>query len=486
MSDELLSLEPKNVWYYFNEICKIPHGTCNEAGIRNFIKAEAEKHGLKYHIDEIGNIVVYKNGSGKYKNAKPIIIQCHIDMVCVAANGFQYDPVKDPIKPEIEDGWVIAKNTTLGADDGTGVAMALALFNNKQLQMGPIEFLFTVMEEKSLDGAFALKEDVLHASSLINIDSPEDHIAFIGCGGGYGLELKLPVKNEAVPGDYVGLKISISGLKGGHSALVVTDQRGNSNKIMARILFAVRQKYDLLLSEINGGTKHNVLPSETQATIAVKKDNLDQVKAIINDQIFKIGNELSIADPDLKICLEDVAVKESIGLDASKKLTAFLNAAPSGLVTMSYEIEGLVQTSTNLATIKTEKSEIMIKFLTRSSSKTEMEAVNDNIRAHAELLGVKAEHFMDFPAWQPNLNSPLLGLMRRTYMSLFDSEMKPTGTHAGLECGVIKSKYPNMDMVSIGANTIGFHQVGEKVEIKSVEKSWTLLTKTLENFAKGR
>lgn len=481
---DILSLEPKRLWYYFNEICKIPHGSENEKNLVNFIKSFAEKNDLKYKVEDIGNVVVYKDGVGSGKSAKPVALQAHIDMVCVGDPKIKWDPMKDPITPRIAGDFVTANRTSLGADCGIGVAAMLALLEDKTTNLPPLEGVFTVMEEKGLDGAFALDPKLIKARVLINLDSEEEGLLFIGSAGGYGIEADMTVKREPIPAGYTGLKLSVSGLKGGHSGLVINEQRGNANKIIARILYRTHLKHPLLLSDIKGGEKHNVIPSDGYAVFAVKQGERAQVEELIKNLSAKIVKELSVIDPSLKIELVSATAKDSFGQDTSYKLISFLNCAPNGVITMNYNFKEFVQTSTNLAVVTTTADNVNIKSLSRSSSATEMEAISDEILARCELLGLKTNVFLYFPVWQPDANSPLLKTTRETYKELFEMDPKVVTVHAGLETGVIGEKIPGMDMISFGPDLHGAHSIVEKVGIKSVKKMWQLTLRTLENFTR--
>lgn len=483
--DTITSLEPKRLWHHFNEICKIPHGSGNEEGLRRYIIEFAEEHGLKYKTDTIGNIVVLKDGVGELKNAKPIVLQSHMDMVCEGAEGYTYDPAKDPIRPKIDNGWVTSGVTTLGADNGIGLAASLAICEDKSLKHGPIECLFTMTEETGLDGAFGLSKDILTGRTMINLDSEEEGLFFVGCAGGCDSILDIPVVNKELPKDLLGFKIVISGLKGGHSGLNIVDQRGNAIKILAKILYNLHTNTDVHLCDMSGGTRRNVIPSHAEAVIAIKKHKRAKVIGLIEEMKEKMKAELHSIDPDLKIEMSDVPVSTSFGLRASGKIIAFLKVLHSGVIKMSYDIPGLVQTSTNLAIVKVENEHLSVQFLSRSSSAAELESAKGKLRACAELVGASVEEPGGYPGWQPNVDSKILKLSMATYKETFGVDARYSAIHAGLECGIIGEKFPGIDMVSCGPDIKGAHSVKEKVEIRSVEKFWKLLIKVIENFAKA-
>lgn len=484
MAEDILGLEPKRVWYYFNEVCKIPHGSGNESGLRDYIVGVAKKLGLEYKTDERGNVVVRKPANNS-KSSKTIVLQGHLDMVCEAEKGRKFDPSKDPIKPYADGDWIKAEGTSLGADNGIALAVVLALLESKDIEHGPLECLMTVEEETGLFGATALSSDMLKGKTMINMDTEVDDTLYVGCAGGRTYVFELPCKETPVPDGYVGLHISVSGLKGGHSGLEIHQQRGNANKILGRILGEIKMKCGLILSSFDGGTKHNVIPFDASATIAVKKENKEKIEKIIGGFIPVIKNELSKADPNCKIDFKTVQLSNVIEKNVSDKIINFINAAPHGVLKMSLDIEGLVQTSVNLAVVKMEKGKCSITVLARSSVESESDATIEQYLSLAELVGAKIAESNGYPGWQPNINSPILNLVKKVFKGVYNKEPNITAIHAGLECGVIGAKYPDIDMIAIGPELHDVHSPNEKLGIKSTQNFWKFATKILEEVARG-
>lgn len=483
MSGSVLDLEPKRLWYYFNEICKIPHGSENEAGLVAYIVKFAGDHGLESSVDEMGNLVVRKPATSSAAS-KPIVLQGHLDMVCEAAPNTTVDFSKDPIKPVINGEWVRAEGTTLGADNGIGNAACLAILESKDMIHGPLECLFTVCEETGLDGAQALKADFVKGRTMINLDTEVDGVLYVGCAGGEFPVVEPPFKRVPVPAGYKGLEISVSGLLGGHSGLMIHLQRGNAVKLLGRILGGVRDKYDMILSDIKGGTKHNVIPSEANAVIAVRDGDKSSIQKLVFEIASQIKGELAAADPNCKTEVKDATLKDVVEKGASDKFVFFINAAPHGVIKMSHDIEGMVQTSFNFAVVRTESDHFYVQTSTRSSVDSEMGAVRSGFSSLAKLIGSEVKISGGYPGWPSNLKSPIFKLAKGVYREMFGEEPHVTAIHAGLECGVVGKKYPGMDMVSVGPQIEGAHSVDERVDIKSVAKFWKYLVKVLEEFAK--
>jgi dipeptidase D len=481
---DITTLEPKKLWHFFAELCKIPHGSGNEEGIRKFLIKFADERGLKYKRDTVGNVVIYKEASNGFKSAKPLIYQAHMDMVCESDPKIGWDPLKDPVKPRIDGDWVVATGTTLGSDNGMGMAAMLAVCDDKSLKHGPVECLFTTTEETGLDGAFGLQNDMLNGRTMVNLDSEDERIIFVGCAGGCETTVNIPLSRKALPKEHIGLQITISGLKGGHSGLMINEQRGNAIKLIARVLYGLHRRYHILLCDINGGTRRNVIPNLATATIALKRTARAKIVGYIEELKRNITDELRIIDPDFKLELKDVPVTESLNHKLSDKILCYLHSQPHGVITMSYDIPGLVQTSTNLAIVHTNNDFVTVAALSRSSSATEIEAVKDRLAAHAELIGIEVEESGGYPGWQPNLSSHILKLTKKIFNEMFGAEPKHAAIHAGLECGIIGEKFPGMDMISFGPEIKGAHSINEKVHIKSAGEFYNALVKIAENFAK--
>jgi len=468
----LENLEPKVVWKYFEEICKIPRCSKHEEKIAEYIMEVARKHGLEVEKDEVGNVVARKKANG-YENAPMITLQCHMDMVCEKNKDVEHDFSKDAIQPYVDGEWVKAKGTTLGADNGIGLAMCLALMEEKDIKHGPLEFLFTVDEETGLTGAFNLKKEFIKGELLINLDSEDFGVIYIGCAGGGNSTIKLPVKFENV--DKEGLRIHVKGLKGGHSGIEIDKGRANSIKLLARILYNINAR----ISKIEGGDKHNAIPREAIAEVVVDGDVMDKIKEL--EAAFK--NEYSKTEPDLKVEVENCKITKVIDEESNKKLIKLLMGLPHGVIAMSQEVEGLVETSTNLATIRMD-DEATIVMSSRSSINSALDALMQSIRCIGELAGASVEEGSKYPGWKPNLESRLLKIASDAFKELYGKEPEKKAIHAGLETGVIGDITGINEIISIGPQIEHPHSPDERVHIKSVEEFWKYLLHLLEKVAK--
>ena len=474
----ILDLEPKIVWKHFDEIRKIPRCSKHEEKIREYIVNFAKQHGLEYQVDKAGNVVVRKPASSGMENKPMVVLQAHMDMVCEKNKDVDHDFSKDPIKVKIEGEWVTAEGTTLGADDGIGVATALAILEDKNLKHPPIEALFTVDEETGLTGAFALEKDFLKGRTMINLDSEEFGIIYVGCAGGGDSTIKLAVKKEKVPDGMKVMHVFVKGLKGGHSGCDIHEQRGNAIKILARILWKVKKEMEMRIIDISGGDKHNAIPREAEATVAV--ENAERFKEIVNSEAKDILEEIKPVDPDMKVEISEAKGEKGLDKESSYKVIDLLYALPHGVLAMSYDIPDLVETSTNLAKVRLEGDKVTVVMSSRSSSKTELQATRDRIRAIAELAGAEVEEGSTYPGWKPNLDSKILKIAKEVFKEMFGKEPEIKAIHAGLETGVIGEKFPGMDMISIGPDVRNPHTPDEKVHIGSVEKFYRYVAKILE------
>jgi len=474
----ILDLEPKIVWKHFDEIRKIPRCSKHEEKIREYIVNFAKQHGLEYQVDKAGNVVVRKPASSGMENKPMVVLQAHMDMVCEKNKDVDHDFSKDPIKVKIEGEWVTAEGTTLGADDGIGVATALAILEDKNLKHPPIEALFTVDEETGLTGAFALEKDFLKGRTMINLDSEEFGIIYVGCAGGGDSTIKLAVKKEKVPDGMKVMHVFVKGLKGGHSGCDIHEQRGNAIKILARILWKVKKEMEMRIIDISGGDKHNAIPREAEATVAVK--DAERFKEIVNNEAKDILEEIKPVDPDMKVEISEAKGEEGLDKESSYKVIDLLYALPHGVLAMSYDIPDLVETSTNLAKVRLEGDKVTVVMSSRSSTKTELQATRDRIRAIAELAGAEVEEGSTYPGWKPNLDSKILKIAKEVFKEMFGKEPEIKAIHAGLETGVIGEKFPGMDMISIGPDVRNPHTPDEKVHIGSVEKFYRYVAKILE------
>ncbi|HEX2984129.1 MAG TPA: aminoacyl-histidine dipeptidase [Ignavibacteriales bacterium] len=483
MGHILGSLKPELLWNHFEEICSYPRPSRKEEKVAEYVMSVGSRNGLETIKDSFGNVLIRKPATPGMENLKPVVLQGHLDMVAEKNNDVQHDFDNDPITPYIDGDWVKAKGTTLGSDNGIGVAAALTIMESKDVQHGPIEFLFTLDEETGLFGAQSLKPGFLKAEILLNLDSEEDGTFYIGCAGGKNSFVNFKYKKEEPEGRFSYFDVSVKGLKGGHSGLEIHVGKGNAIKIMSRILFNAMQKFDARLSKLDGGSKHNAIPREAFATVAIKKSAEEKFVKMVKDLEKTIKAEYATMEPDLKISTEKIKKAGKIlNQKAAKNLVTALLSVPNGVDKMSPDIPGLVQTSSNLAVIKTEDKNIAVTLSHRSSVESEKNEVADRIAALFTLAGAEVESGDGYPGWQPNIHSDSLKVSKSVYENLFHSEPEIKAIHAGLECGIIKEKFPNMDMISFGPTIIGAHSPDEKVQISAVEKFWNLLVNILKNI----
>lgn len=483
MSNPIEGLKPEGVWKYFAEISKIPRGSKNEKQIAAYVMQKAKDFGLEAKQDKYLNVLVKKPASPGYENRTMICLQGHLDMVCEKNKDTIHDFEKDPIEL-VRDGNVMKANgTTLGADNGIAVATNLAIMEDKSLVHGPLEFLFTVDEETGLTGATNLKPGFVQSKTLMNLDSEEEGELFVGCSGGKNTIGTWKITFEKAPGKTVPLMIKVKGLKGGHSGLEIDKGRGNSLKIINRLLLALTDLGGRLCC-VEGGNKSNAIPRESDALVYVPAANLNKAKKTVATFNTTVKAELATVEPDLVV---EVEVRKDLGKGKVMKkqqqalLLKTIAGLPHGVIKMSADIPGLVETSTNVAVLKTEKSKVTLITSQRSSVASEILEICQSVSAVFELGGAKVEKTEGYPGWKPNLASPILKLAKTTYQQLYGKEPAVKAIHAGLECGIIGEKYPGMDMVSFGPTLQGVHSPDEKIYIDTVERFWKFLLGILKN-----
>lgn len=478
---EIKNLEPKAVWNNFDMICSIPHPSKHEAKLAEALVEFAKKHNLDHEIDQTGNVIMRKPASQGMENRKGVILQAHIDMVPQKNSDVNHDFEKDPILPWIDGEWVRAKGTTLGADNGMGAAATLAVLEDKTLVHGPIEALFTIDEETGMTGAFGLKAGELKGDILLNLDSETEGELYVGCAGGIDATITFDYKKETTPVEMSGFALNITGLKGGHSGMDIILGRGNANKIIFR-LFKALEKLGMRISEINGGSLRNAIPREAFSTITIPTSNVAEAKKIVETLGNEIKNEISIVDPNFSISFEPTSLPANVmDLDTQKKLVRAIYACPNGIMRMSDSMEGLTETSTNLAIIKSNENTIEICCLLRSSVDSAKMDLAEMMASVFELAGAKCNFDGAYPGWKPNMKSPILETMQSIYKKLFGREPKIMAIHAGLECGLLGGVYPSWDMISFGPTIMNPHSPDERVNIASVKLFWEYLTETLKN-----
>ncbi len=482
MNEELLTLEPKKVWKNFVELTKIPRPSKKEGKIIEYMKSWAESKGLEHLVDEVGNVIIKKPATPGMKNRKGIILQGHLDMVPQKNNDIEHDFEKDPIQAYIDGDWVTAKGTTLGADNGMGVAAAMTVLESDDIEHGPIEALMTIDEETGMTGAFELKPGILNGDILMNLDSEDEGELYIGCAGGIDLSATFKYKEEEVPKDSTAVKLTVTGLKGGHSGIDIPLQRGNANKVIFRFLKNAEKYHNVKLASISGGDMRNAIPREAIAIITVPKTELAEFNKCVKEFENTVLTEIKVPDPGLKILAEETDMpKFIIDNKTAKKLYKAINAAPHGPMRFIDGMNDVPETSTNLGIVKSENKKIMIANLIRSSSETAKHNLKDEIGGLFKLAGAKVKAHGEYPGWNPNFDSPILKKMKSTYNNKYGRIPDVKIIHAGLECGVLGATYTNWDMISFGP-TIRFpHSPDEKVKIDTVVKFWDFLVETLKN-----
>jgi dipeptidase D len=483
MGNVLGSLEPKSVWNFFEEITQIPRPSKKEEKIAAYIIDFAKKHGFEYKTDKLGNIVVRKPATPGMENRVPTVIQGHLDMVCEKNADVEFDFLTDPIQPWIDGDWVKAKGTTLGADNGIGLAMGLAVLASNDIPHPPMELLCTLDEETGLTGAVQLGTDLLNGRILINLDSEEDGAFTIGCAGGTNTSATFMYDEDAVPSGSVAYEVAIRGLQGGHSGIEIHDGRANAIKLLNRFLWTITKNLDVRISSIKAGSAHNAIPREAFAVVTLSPaiENQFREKVAEFDRIYK--SEWQTKEKNISLTAETTSLPTRImSKSLQKRLLTSIYAAPHGPLRYSPDIPGLVQTSTNLAIVETRPLEIFVLTSQRSSVETEKTDMANTVRSSFELGGAVVRHGDGYPAWQPNINSPILNTAIKIYKEMTGKEPKVEAIHAGLECGLIGEKYPGMDMLSFGPTLKEVHSPNEKVQISTVQNCWNLLVKILENI----
>ncbi len=483
MNESIYKLEPSRIWHYFGEILNIPRPSKKEERIARYLLEFGNAQGLETLRDEIGNVLIRKPASAGMENKKTVVLQSHIDMVGEKNQDKKHDFENDPIEAYVEDGWVKANGTTLGADCGIGMAAKLAILEASDIAHGPIECLFTVDEETGLTGAFGLKPGFLKGDILLNLDSEDDGLLFIGCAGGKDTIAELPYSKEEVPSASKAFKISVTGLKGGHSGDDIEKGLGNANKILNRALWNATEKFNISISLFDGGNLRNAIAREAFAVITVPEGNQQDLIDYISGYEETVRTEYKVTEPSLSVTIEATDTPSHIIDNAShQKMINAIYACPHGVIAMSAEIPDFVETSTNLASVKMNDDTIIFTTSQRSSVESAKEDVCDMVASVFRLAGAKITQSDGYPGWTPNPNSEIVNITAKLYKQLFDQEPEVLAVHAGLECGLIGDKYPGMDMISFGPTIRGAHSPDERLEISTVEKFWDLTLEVLKNI----
>ena len=483
MTTQVKSLQPVLLWKNFDNICQIPRSSRNEEKVIEFVVDFAKNHNLQYKKDKVGNVIISKPATKGLENKPIVVLQAHLDMVPQKNASSRHDFGKDPIQTYIEGDWVHAKETTLGADNGIGVSAGLAILESTNIKHGPVEVLFTIDEETGMTGALNLSPDFVKGRILMNLDSEDEGELYIGCAGGINTSVKFTYEPEHVPSGVKAYNISITGLKGGHSGVDISLGRGNANKLMNRLLWKAAKETGLLVSGIDGGSVRNAIPRESFATVVLHADKEARFKKITDEFTLDIKNELSSVDPDIKLEVKETKLPAHvINSNVQKILLNAVYAFPDGVIRMSADMPGIVETSTNLSIIKTYDNYIEINCLSRSSVDSAKADLCNAITSVFELAGTEAVHEGSYPGWKPNVHSPVLESLKKIYKDKFGNFPEIKVIHAGLECGIIGDVYKGMDMISFGPTIKNAHSPDEKANIPSVQKFWDYLTEVLEKL----
>ncbi len=474
-------IEPTPLWHYFEEILQIPRPSDQEQQIQDYLLDFAKRYDLEHHVDKTGNLLIKKEASLGLENSPTLILQSHMDMVCEKNADINHDFTRDPIPAYVEADWVKSKGTTLGADDGIGMAAQLAILASNSIEHGPLECLFTVAEETGLTGAFGLEADFLQGRILLNLDSEDEGEVFIGCAGGIDTTAWFTIHNTSLPDGYDGLKLQVSGLQGGHSGDEIHKGLGNSIKLLTRFLWENHGELDLHISELQGGNLRNAIPREATCTFACPSANTDILRKRVSEYLKIVTTELAVTEPKISIELNLQECPTKVySKSLQSQLLSSLYACPHGVFAWSQTMENMVETSTNLAAVKHNGPDIQITTSQRSSLGSAKQNIANKVRATFELAGARTEHSGSYPGWNPNPGSELVKKSRQVYQQLFGQDPVVRAIHAGLECGLFLEKYPDMDMISFGPTIRGAHSPDERLDIQSTQKFWTYLIELLK------
>lgn len=482
MSDAVRVLEPKSLWNHFADLNAVPRPSKKEERVIEFMKAFGEGLGLETLVDHIGNVIIKKPGQLGKENARPVVMQSHLDMVHQKNTDTDFDFLTEGIRMRVEGDWVDAEGTTLGADNGIGVATIMALLASKDIPHPPLEALFTIDEETGMTGAMELKGGLLSGPILLNLDTEDDDELSIGCAGGIDVSAEGSYQQENLGEGFVGRKVKVAGLNGGHSGMDIHKGLGNANKIMNRLLLE-GESIGIRIAEIDGGGLRNAIPRESTAWVAIPENQEEAWDEIMEQLGGEIIAEHSTTDSELELSSESCDAPDSVAEEKfSGQFLRAIQACPNGIFRMSPDVEGLVQTSNNLARIVLGNGGYEVLCLTRSSVESEKMDEAHTIRSVFELIGAKVTMDGDYPGWTPKPDSEIVRLMTKIYRERFNEEPHVMACHAGLECGILGQNYPDMEMISFGPNIRGAHSPDEKVQISSVQKFWGLLLETLERL----
>ncbi|WP_250227254.1 aminoacyl-histidine dipeptidase [Anaeropeptidivorans aminofermentans] len=477
------NLEPKNVFRFFEELSRIPRGSGDEKAASDYIVNFAKERGLEVYQDKALNVIIKKPATAGYENSPGVIIQGHIDMVNEKNQDVDHDFSKDPIKLVVDGDFIKAFGTTLGADNGVAVALAMAILDSSELKHPAIEVMLTTDEEVGMGGAREIDCSNIKGKRFINLDCGPEGYFFAGCAGGLMQVIRIKAERTNIPQGFETFALKVRGLKGGHSGACIHKELANSNKLLGRLLDQINSRFDTFLSRVSGGLKDNAIPREADALINIKESDTEKVIELVSKIENELKQEYRNTEPDLRITLEKTAVaSEAFTKDCTGKVIKALMLIPYGVVAKSLDIEGLTETSTNLGVVETTDEEIKFNSATRSSVGTRKAYMKDQFKALAELLGAELDYINEYPAWEFNPESQLRDICVSTYEEMFGKKPSVTATHGGLECGILSEKLPGVDIVAFGPDAEGAHTPDEKLSIASMERTWRFLIKLLENL----
>ncbi len=483
MNEILTDLKPKDVFTYFEKLTKIPRGSGNEEKVSDFLVNFAKDHNLEYAQETCKNVIIKKPASKGYEDTPKVILQGHLDIVCAKEESLDFDFEKDPIPLVVEGDFIKTKGTTLGADNGIAVAMVMAILANDELKHSEISALFTVSEETGMDGAMALNPDNISGDILINIDSEEEGTALSSCAGGVNAYVFLPFEKERCRRDMAFYEVSIKGLLGGHSGIEINKNRANAIKLMARVLKSIDQEMIYKLASIQGGEKMNAIAKMCSVVIAIEKNNVKKLEKVLNRMQTYFSSEFEGSDPEIKIYIKSISRENKVLNESSKrKLMHILRLLPQGIETMSSKMSGLVESSNNVGVIETQENEIFINNAIRSSVSSLKDEIIERIKIISITNDARYVLDADYPEWEYKIDSPIRDLMKKRYEVLSGEQLKIDAIHAGLECGLLKEKVGDIDMISIGPDIYDVHTPNERLSILSTKNVYNFLCDVLENI----
>ena len=483
MNSPIKTLEPISIWSHFADLNAVPRPSKKEERVIQFMMDFGKNLNLETFKDKAGNVVIKKPATTGMENRKTVVLQGHLDMVHQKNSGTHFDFDSQGIDMYVEGDWVKANGTTLGADNGLGVAAIMAILSSSNIAHPAIEALFTIDEETGMTGAMELDSSLISGKILLNLDTEEDDEIGIGCAGGVDVTAEQTYKEEETPSNVMAYKISVTGLQGGHSGMDIHKGLGNANKLMNRILFDGFTNYGLRISSIHGGSLRNAIPRESFAIVIIDKATKDAFESEMDQKIAAITSEYLSLEPNMIISISETKTPDMVmELGIQEGITKAIYAALNGVYRMSPDVENLVETSNNIAKVTIENGSLKVECLTRSSSETSKWDLANSLQSCFELAGCEVSFSGNYPGWLPNINSEILNLMVATYERLFESKPRVAACHAGLECGILGEHFPGMDMISFGPNILGAHSPDEKAQISSTQKFWKLLKEVLKNI----